>query len=247
MRVEEVSLNEAALENFQGRFFLQVDQSGDGCWPWQGPRHSSGAGRYLWKAQDGGNNRYVLAHRVAYFLWTGELPSYLRNVCGNRLCCRPSHWWTKPTGAWKPKTRKARRGRVRRLPAADIERIRLLDSLGGDEEEIGAQFGLNKRQVVKIAMGRVRSDVGGRIRGSRFKGIRHYHAEFEQELRSMKPDEPVFRRHQVVSQPEVVPQPEAAPVPIERPTGCPVPTGRPFPAVSYGQPMGRRLPRTGRC
>ncbi len=252
MRVEEVSLSAAALENFQGRFFLLVDQSGDGCWPWLGPRHSSGAGRYLWRAKDGGNDQYVLAHRVTYFLCTGELPVYLRNLCGDRSCCKPSHWRAKPTGRWKPKPRKAKRGRVRQLSASDIEHIRLLDSLGSDEDEIGQPFGLTKRQVVQIAMGRVRPEAGGRIRSSRFRGIRHHHHEFEQKLLSMRPDEPVLRRHQVASQPLAVRQPEVVPMPSDPstgcpvPSGCPVPTGRPFASVSYGQPMGRRLPRTGR-
>ena len=41
---------------------------------------------------------------------------------------------------------KATRGRGRRLPASDIERIRLLASLGSDEAEIGEQFGLNKNR-----------------------------------------------------------------------------------------------------
>jgi hypothetical protein len=241
VKVNEVSLSRYALEHLRGRFFLLVDQSGDGCWPWLGPRHSSGAGRYLWKAKDGGNDRYVLAHKVAFFLSTGELPSYLRNLCGDRSCCKPSHWRAKPTGRWKPKPRKAKRGRVRQLPACDIERIRLLDSLGSDEDEIGQQFGLTKRQVVQIAMGRVRPEVGGRIRSSRFRGIRHYHDEFEQELQSRRPDEPV------IPQPHVVPQPEVARTPSVPSTGCPVPSGRPFPSMSYGRIQGRRLPRTGRC
>src|SRR5664280_3673510 len=156
-------------DSFRSRFFLVVDQSGEGCWPWLGPRHSSGRGRYLWRARDGGNDRYVLAHRVAYYLSTGELPSYLRNLCGNLSCCRPCHWWTKPTGRWKPKPKKATRGRLRQLPASDIEHIRLLASLGSDEAEIGKQFGLTRRQVAQVAMGRVRPEVGGRIRPSRFR------------------------------------------------------------------------------
>jgi hypothetical protein len=237
VKVKEVSLTRDAFDNFRGRFFLLVDQSGDGCWPWLGPRHSSGAGRYLWKAKDGGNDRYVSAHRVAFYLSTGELPAHLRNLCENLLCCKASHWWTKPTGGWKPKPMKATRGRVRRLSASDIERIRLLASLGSDEAEIGTQFGLTKRQVADIAMGKVRPEAGGRIRGSRHRGIRSYHDEFDRQLLSMRPDEPVLPSPQVVPQPEVVPTPS---VPT---SGCPVPTGRPFPTKSYGQPMGRRIPR----
>jgi hypothetical protein len=240
VRVEEVSLPRYEFENFRSRFFLLVDQSGDGCWSWLGPRHSSGSGRYHWQAKDGGNDGYVLAHRVAYFLCTGELPVYLRNLCGNLSCCRPSHWRAKPTERWKPKSRKATRGRVRQLPASDIEHIRLLDSLGSDEAEIGAQFGLTKRQVVQIAMGQVRPEAGGRIRGSRHRDIRYYHEQFEQELLSMRPE-------QALPQPQVVPRPAAIRPSSAPTTGCPVPLGRPFPEVSYGQAQSRRMPRTGRC
>ena len=242
MKLLEVSLPRYELENFQSRFFLLVDQSGDGCWQWLGPRHSSGAGRYLWKAKDGGNNRYVLAHRVAYYLSTGELPSYLRNLCGDLSCCKSSHWRAKPTGRWKPKPKRAIRGLVRRLPASDIQHIRLLDALGSDEEEIGAQFGLTRRQVADIALGRVRPEAGGRIRASRHRGIRSYHQDFERELLAMRPEEPVRPRSQVAPEPQL-----ARPLLSNPSTGCPVPTGQPFPSTSYGQPMGRRLPRCGRC
>ena len=241
MKISEVHMSEEAAENFRGRFFLLVDQSSDGCWPWLGPRHSSGHGRYLWRSKDGGNDRYVLAHRVAFFLATGQIPKYLRNVCGNKSCCKASHWWAKSGGHWNAKPRRATRGLLRQLAAADVERVRLLASLSHNEDEIGKQFGLTRRQVAGIAMGRLRPEVGGRIRPSRFRGIKHYHQEFEQELLSMRFDEPVL------PQPQHVPQPEAARTPSVRATGCPVPLGRPFPAVSYSPIQGRRLPRTGRC
>ena len=38
-------LTREEIENLRGRFFLQLDRPSDGCWPWTGPRHSSGAGR----------------------------------------------------------------------------------------------------------------------------------------------------------------------------------------------------------
>lgn len=218
---------------------MLVDQSGNGCWPWKGPRHSSGRGRYLWRSKDGGNDRYVLASRVSYFLAAGQLPSYLRNLCGNKLCVKPSHWWTKPTEQWKPKPRKATRGRIRQLPDSEIRRIRLLATLSPDEDAIGQEFQLSKRQVAQIAMGKVRPEAGGRIRSSRFKGIRYYHQQFEQELSLMRPGE------QVPDFP-VRPAPRLAQPPTGPVTGCPVPPGRP-PSKSYGQIQGRRLPRTGRC
>jgi hypothetical protein len=240
MKVTDVHMSEEALNNLRGRFFWLVDRSGDGCWQWMGPRHSSGAGRCLWRRKDGGDDRYILSHRLAYFLATGELPAYLRNLCGNRLCCKASHYWAKSTGRWKPTPRKAIRGRARQLPDSEIQRIRLLATLSHDEDEIGKQFGLSKRQVADIALGRVRPEAGGRIRTSRFRGIRHYHDQFEQELASLRPDPPVNPRASVAVQPRAAPIPHNG---AQGPQGSP---GRPFPTISYGQGRGRRLPRTGR-
>ena len=207
-------------------------------WPWLGPPHSSGAGRYLWASEDGGNDRYVLAHRISYFLATGELPAYLRNLCGNRLCRKASHWWAKPSGRWKPQMKKAIRGRVRQLSTEEVRHVRLLASLSNNEAEIGDQFGLSKRQVADIALGKVRPEAGGRIRSSRHQGIRYYHDQFEQELLSlsMRPHEP----------PPVDPKPEVPRTPSSNAMSWPVPRGRPFPYRAYGQVRGRRLPRTGR-
>jgi hypothetical protein len=233
-----VHLSKEALANLRGRFFLLVDQSGDGGWPWLGPRHSSGAGRYLWSSRDGGNDRYILCHRLAYYLATGELPSYLRNLCGNPLCCKASHWWAKPNGRWKPKAKKAIRGRVRQLSTEEVRHIRLLATLSHHEEAIGQQFGLTKRQVAQIAMGKLRPEAGGRLRSSRFKGIRFYHHQHEQELLSlsMRPDEPV-----VTHPPD--PKPELPRTPSNGSTGFPIAPGRPFPYRAYGQIQGRHLPR----
>ena len=191
MKVMDVRLSKESLANFQGRFFLLVDQSGEGCWPWLGPPHSSGRGRYLWRVEDGGDDKYVMANRVSYYLATGELPRQLRNLCDNLSCVKASHWRAKPSERWKPK-RKAIRGRVKQLSDSEIRQIRLVDSFGSDEDEIGQQYGLTKRQVADIAMGKVRPEAGGRIRPSRHLGIKHYHDQFEQELLSlsMRPHEP---------------------------------------------------------
>lgn len=239
MKVMDVNLDKRAQANFRGRFLMLVDQSGTGCWPWKGPRHSSGRGRYLWRSEDGGDDRYVLASRLAYYLATGDLPRYLRSLCGNKLCCKASHYWAKPTEQGKPKPRQATRGRIRELPDSEIRRIRLLATLSHDEDEVGLEFGLSRRQVALIAMGKVRPEAGGRIRSSRFRGIRYYHQQFEQELLSLRPDD------QVPHFP-VRPAPHVARIPTDPVAGSPVPPGRPH-SVSYGQIRGRRLPRTGRC
>ncbi len=57
----------------------------------------------------------------------------------------------------------------------------------------------------------------------------------------MRPEEPVFRRHQVVSQPQVVPQPEVVRTQATHRQDAQSHWGAHFP-TSYGQVQGRRLP-----
>ena len=222
---------------------VERPSSGDGCWIWRGPRHSSGAGRFLWRIEDGGTGKYTYARRVAFFLAEGEIPRYLKNLCGHKMCVKPSHHWRKPSEPFKPKPRKAVGGRSQQLSDEEVRHVRLLSSLGGgDEDEIGRQDGLRKRQTADIALGRVRHEAGGRIRTSRHRGIRYYHDQHEQELASlsMRPDEPV-----VPHSPDDPPS-QVHLSPSNDRTGSPrSPLDGPFPSMSYGQDR-RRLPQNRR-
>ncbi len=215
---------EMAKALFRGRFMLLVESAtSDGCWIWRGPRHSSGAGRFLWRIEDGGTGKYTYARRVAFFLAEGEIPRYLRNLCGQKMCVKPSHHWRKPSEPFKPKPRKAIRGRVRLLSDSEVVQIRLLSSLGGDEAESGQRYGLSKRQTADIAMGKVRISAGGRIRESRFRGIQFYHRAFEAEIQSLS------------MRPEPVVPAGTTPATSE-PSEA-----RPFPHTSYGHAPRRRM------
>lgn len=72
------------------RFEERVTKAGpDECWLWtQKPGHA-GYGRLSM----GRGNNPALAHRVAWELANGPIPEGLlvRQRCGNRLCCNPSH------------------------------------------------------------------------------------------------------------------------------------------------------------
>lgn len=213
------SAQEVSTSLLRDRFFRNVsEESENGCWIWHGPTHARGYGRFFWRVDQGGPGRYVPAHKMATYIATGEWPRYMRNLCDQKLCCRASHWWT---STQKPK-QKAIRGRVRQLTDEQIRHVRLLSVLSHDETTVGQQYGLTRRQVAQIALGRTRLEAGGRIRGSRHLGVKHYHAEFERELQSlsMKPHDPV------------VPQP---PPVISN-------ESRPFQHMSYGNgPPRRRL------
>src|SRR5215475_10921867 len=57
------------------------------CWKWEGPVNNKGYG----KVRVGG--RKVLAHRVAYERWWGQIGEgkQLDHVCGVRECVNPEH------------------------------------------------------------------------------------------------------------------------------------------------------------
>jgi hypothetical protein len=61
----------------------------DECWDWQGYRSEGGYGR-VWV---GGKKRTDAAHRVAYELLTGPIPTGLDldHLCRNRACVNPAH------------------------------------------------------------------------------------------------------------------------------------------------------------
>lgn len=61
----------------------------DDCWPWQG--HTDDRG-YGWFTH---NRKHVPAHRLAYELTRGPIPSGLNacHSCDNPSCCNPGHIW----------------------------------------------------------------------------------------------------------------------------------------------------------
>lgn len=73
-------------EEFEAHFWGRVDKSGD-CWLWTACLTQSGYG-HAWVS-----GRIVYAHRVAYELVRGPIPSgmQLDHLCRNRACVNPDH------------------------------------------------------------------------------------------------------------------------------------------------------------
>ncbi len=71
----------------EARFRSKFTVEPDGCWVWQGTVNSKGYGQFSLK------NRTLLAHRVAYIWWAGELSAdrQLDHLCRNRRCVNPAH------------------------------------------------------------------------------------------------------------------------------------------------------------
>ncbi|RSN12851.1 hypothetical protein DMB42_11780 [Nonomuraea sp. WAC 01424] len=72
-------------------FWSQVRRDGDRCWLWTGELNSTGYGRLEWWS--GAKRERILAHRLAYLLFTGDDIAGLvvRHDCDTPLCCNPAH------------------------------------------------------------------------------------------------------------------------------------------------------------
>lgn len=73
------------------RFWSLVDKTKmNGCWFWLGAKHSFGHGRFR---AGPGKGKMWMAHRFAWFLTNGDIPSGLQvlHKCDNPFCVNPDH------------------------------------------------------------------------------------------------------------------------------------------------------------
>jgi hypothetical protein len=72
------------------RFLAYVDPVESGCWEWRGFRDPTGYGRATSVIE---RRQKQLAHRAAYTLFVGSIPSglHIDHLCRNRGCVNPDH------------------------------------------------------------------------------------------------------------------------------------------------------------
>ena len=91
-KIMETAIMSADQERLRKRFWEHVDilDDLDACWEWKMGTHiTSGHGRL--SIYHGGKSVAVSAHRVAYWLTYGWLPSDVAHTCMNHICVNPNH------------------------------------------------------------------------------------------------------------------------------------------------------------
>ena len=77
-----------AVSDLRERWAARVEVgAADECWPWAGYLSAEGYGRLGFQGRD------LLAHRIAYELYIGSIPTGLTidHLCRNRKCVNPAH------------------------------------------------------------------------------------------------------------------------------------------------------------
>ena len=164
----------------------QRDEDPIMCWPWRGARSKRGVGQTKWTHPETRQEKVESAHRVAWFLTYGTLPSYVMRTCGNSLCVRPQHLWSNDGSI--SSRRHARTWAERpsvgwtSLTSHDVLSIRHAVARGESEEALAEQYGVNQRDIARVALGRTFKNVGGPVRASYHRGIKQYHTEWRSGL-----------------------------------------------------------------
>lgn len=79
-------LPQAAKDVLRERILRKIQIQPNGCWVWPGSKWGQGYGRIY-------HGQRMSAHRAAYVIWKGAIPSHLQidHLCRNRACCNPDH------------------------------------------------------------------------------------------------------------------------------------------------------------
>lgn len=81
------------MKTLEERFWLKVDRrSVDACWPWLASKDAAGYGNFS-RTPVGPYKRVTKAHRIAYELLVGSIPTGLTidHLCRNTSCVNPAH------------------------------------------------------------------------------------------------------------------------------------------------------------
>lgn len=143
------------LPNKYSRFLQKVKAGGfssDECWAWVGAGKGNGYGHL---SCDGEN---VLAHRQAYLLFCGAIPSGMDvcHTCDNRNCVNPDHLFlgTRQDNMSDCKAKgRTSGGRRKHLKENTVQEIRRRLDAGHSPQRIATQMDVNYGTVTAIKRG----------------------------------------------------------------------------------------------
>lgn len=151
--------NEEQFEHLRNR----TVENWTGCWLWVGSVSKQGYGTVGWK------NKNWQAHRLMYTLTVGKIEEGLliRHLCGNRLCCNPTHLATGTYGDNSADTAKhgncyftnkfAGKTEVSDLAMFTEEQVYQIREMFASEQytttELGAVFSTSSTVICSIVIG----------------------------------------------------------------------------------------------
>ena len=152
------------MTKLERRFWAKVDRGDDeSCWLWKANRNRSDSFGYGRISSEG---KMLLAHRVSWFIATGEKPPdeiCVLHRCDVPLCVNPRHLFlgTKLDNA-QDRDAKGRTGRMSgsenpqaKTSANVVTSIRGLYAAGcGSLNFIARYFGMSKRSVLRMVQGK---------------------------------------------------------------------------------------------
>jgi len=142
-------------DHVRTRFWQKVSVSG-GCWLWHGSLSRKGYGAMTIQG------KYIPAHRIAYLLHYGELPSHLFvcHTCDVRNCVRPDHLFL-GTAKDNACDRAAKeRGGQAKFTTAQVQEIRALHAPGTiGYKRLARQYGVTVTVIARLITRRTYKEV----------------------------------------------------------------------------------------
>jgi len=148
------------LDYTKNRMLNTVKKDEKGCWIWQGYKCEPKKMYGLTSSKLDGKKRKILAHRLSYRLWKGEIHNNLQvlHYCDVPLCVNPDHLHlgTAQDNINEMRERKrekkglGEKNRHAKLKNEDVLKIRELSSNGKSNSELCKIFGLRSSTMSYI-------------------------------------------------------------------------------------------------